>query len=78
MAARLPDPLSEHAVANGMFRALAWLRVVVTLNLLFFNLAVRADFVHPRAALVVVVLVALDRLRRLGVRRGPAPHARSC
>jgi signal transduction histidine kinase len=38
-----------------MFRALRWLRLVVTLNLIFFNLAVRADFVHPRAALALVV-----------------------
>lgn len=37
-----------------MFRALRWLRLVVTLNLIFFNLAVRADFAHPVAALVLV------------------------
>lgn len=54
MAARLPDPLSEHAVANGMFRALAWLRVVVTLNLLGLTWWRQDNFEHVGWGMAVI------------------------
>lgn len=54
MAARLPDPTSEHAVADGMFRALAWLRLVVTLNLLGLTWWRRDNFEHLGLSLLVV------------------------
>ncbi len=59
MAARLPDPLSEHAVANGMFRALAWLRIVVTLNLLGLTWWRQENFDHLRWGLAVVAGLVL-------------------
>lgn len=54
MAARLPDPTSEHAVADGMFRALAWLRLVVTLNLVGLTWWRRDNFDHLGLSLLVV------------------------
>ncbi|HSX68938.1 MacS family sensor histidine kinase [Nocardioides sp.] len=54
MAARLPDPTPEHAVADGMFRVLFWLRLVVAANMLGF-IAWRWETVErPTAAIVVL------------------------
>lgn len=59
MAARLPDPSSPHAVADGMFRALMWLRVVVTLNMLGLNWVRRDNFDHPAGGLTLVAFLVL-------------------
>ncbi|GGO87236.1 histidine kinase [Nocardioides phosphati] len=59
MAARLPDPAPEHAVADGMFRVLLWLRLVVTANMLGV-IAWRWETVaRPVAAIVVVAALLL-------------------
>jgi signal transduction histidine kinase len=59
MAARLPDPTAEHAVEDGMFRVLAWLRLVVTANMLGFALVHRETFVRPAPAAAVLTLLVL-------------------
>ncbi|TCJ23706.1 MacS family sensor histidine kinase [Nocardioides jejuensis] len=57
MAARLPDPTSDHAVADGMSRVLFWLRLVVTANMVGFA-AVRWETIQrPVAAVVVLTLL---------------------
>lgn len=59
MAARLPDPTPEHAVADGMFRVLFWLRLVVAANMLGF-IAWRWETVErPTAAVVVLAALLL-------------------
>jgi signal transduction histidine kinase len=59
MAARLPDPSSPHAVADGMFRALVWLRLVVTLNMLGLNWLRRDNLDHPAAGLALIAFLVL-------------------
>ena len=57
MAARLPDPTSDHAVADGMSRVLFWLRLVVTANMVGFA-AVRWETIErPVAGVVVLALL---------------------
>lgn len=67
MAARLPDPTAEHAVEDGMFRVLAWLRLVVMANMLGFAAVHREAFVHPAAAAVVLGLLVLWSLVVIGL-----------
>lgn len=58
MAARLPDPTPEHAVTDGMFRVLFWLRLVVAANMVGF-IAWRWETVERPAAAIVVLTVLL-------------------
>ncbi|MDO7869303.1 MacS family sensor histidine kinase [Nocardioides jiangxiensis] len=59
MAARLPDPTSDHAVADGMFRVLFWLRLVVVANMVGFAAVRWETYAHPAAGAVVLGLLVV-------------------
>lgn len=59
MAARLPDPTSPHAVADGISRVLFWLRLVVMANAIAFGIVQRDAFDRPVAAAFVLAGIVL-------------------
>lgn len=54
-----PPPDSARAIEDRLFRALAILRVVVTLNMVVLNAYRAPNYDHPRAGLAVVVALVL-------------------